>query len=34
MTLSESATTLGLSTATAHRRLQQAHEEFQAAWNA
>ncbi len=34
MTLSESATTLGLSTATAHRRLQKAHEEFQAAWNA
>ena len=34
MTLSESATMLGVSTATAYRRLQQAHEEFRAAWNA
>lgn len=34
MTLSESATILGVSTATAYRRLQRAHEEFRAAWNA
>ena len=34
MTLSESATMLGVSTATAYRRLQEAHEEFRAAWNA
>jgi DNA-directed RNA polymerase specialized sigma24 family protein len=34
MTLSESATKLDVSTATAYRRLQQAHEEFRAAWDA
>jgi DNA-directed RNA polymerase specialized sigma24 family protein len=34
MTLSGSATMLGVSTATAYRRLQEAHEEFRAAWNA
>jgi DNA-directed RNA polymerase specialized sigma24 family protein len=34
LTLSESATMLGVSTATAYRRLEQAHEEFRAAWNA
>ena len=34
MTLSETATVLGVSTTTAYRRLQQAHEEFRAAWNA
>ena len=34
MTLSESATMLNVSTATAYRRLKQAHEEFRAAWDA
>lgn len=33
MTLSESATMLGVSTATTYRRLQRAREEFRAAWN-
>lgn len=34
MTLAETATTLGVSTATSHRRLKQAHDEFRAAWAA
>lgn len=34
MTLAETATTLGVSTATAHRRLKRAHDEFRAAWAA
>jgi DNA-directed RNA polymerase specialized sigma24 family protein len=34
MTLSESATALGVSTATAYRRLQHAHEDFRAVWTA
>jgi len=34
MTLSESATMLNVATATAYRRLEQAHEEFRAIWNA
>lgn len=34
MTLNESATMLNLSTATAYRRLEHAHEEFRAIWNA
>lgn len=34
MTLSETATVLGMSTATAYRRLKQAHEDFRAVWNA
>ena len=34
MTLSESATMLNVSTATAYRRLEQAHDEFRAIWNA
>lgn len=34
MTLAETATALGMSTATAHRRLQQAHADFRAAWDA
>ena len=34
MTLAETATILGMSTATAHRRLEQAHDDFRAAWNA
>ncbi len=34
MTLSESATILGVSTATAYRRLRQAHDDFVEAWNA
>lgn len=32
MTLTETATVLGVSTATAHRRLRQAHDDFRAAW--
>jgi len=34
MALTETATALGVSTATAYRRLKQAHSEFQSAWNA
>jgi DNA-directed RNA polymerase specialized sigma24 family protein len=34
MTLTETATALGISTATAYRRLQQAHDDFRAAWTA
>jgi DNA-directed RNA polymerase specialized sigma24 family protein len=34
MTLTETATTLGVSVATAYRRLKQAHSEFQSVWNA
>jgi DNA-directed RNA polymerase specialized sigma24 family protein len=34
MTLRETATALGVSTTTAYRRLQQARDEFRAAWNA
>lgn len=33
-TLSETATALGVSTATAHRRLMLAHDDFRAAWGA
>jgi len=34
MRLTEAATALGMSTATAHRRLKQAHKDFRAAWDA
>jgi DNA-directed RNA polymerase specialized sigma24 family protein len=34
MTLSKSATMSNVSTATAYRRLQQAHDEFRATWDA